>query len=194
MSLRMGTAAALLVVAPMVAPVSVQAAPESWGSIDFGSILGSLGSSKLSSSAPGIKPDKPTSKPSNPGNGMTVSTAHGFVGSKYEQAKAQRVFELTNLERTKRGIKPLKLDRGLTEGAYGWAQRMDHKQDFTHSGLNVGENLFWFAAQGDAELIVQSWMNSPGHRDNILNPEYSKIGVGVSDAGNGTYAVQRFYF
>jgi uncharacterized protein YkwD len=63
-------------------------------------------------------------------------------------------------------------------------------------GWSVGENLAWgTGGLGTPQAIVRAWMNSPGHRDNILNGRFREIGVGISPGapvggvGNGaTYA------
>ena len=54
-----------------------------------------------------------------------------------------------------------------------------------------GENIA--AGQGDPKDVVEAWMNSPGHRANIMNNDFKKIGVGYSEGGEyGKYWAQLF--
>lgn len=89
-------------------------------------------------------------------------------------------------------------------------ERYDSVCDYSGSGYTFGENVngAWyneeFEAWGTGEKIrlesesevarylVDSWMRSSGHRENILNPEWSEIGVGVAVSGNKVYAAQTF--
>lgn len=105
---------------------------------------------------------------------------------------------LVNRERTSRGIAALKYNGALTAAAQGHSKRMVSMGFFDHvepdgsthvaranaagyPGTYIGENL----AAGSGSLanpskIVSSWMNSSGHRTNILNPQYRDQGVGVA--------------
>ncbi|HDX9707612.1 TPA: serine protease [Bacillus thuringiensis] len=117
----------------------------------------------------------------------------------------QRVVELTNIERTKQGLPALQVDMNLSKVArlksadmqknhyfdhtsptYGSPFDMMRKFDISYS--SAGENI----AQGQRtpEEVVQAWMDSPGHRANILNHSYTHIGVGYVESGN--YWTQEF--
>ncbi len=113
------------------------------------------------------------------------------------------VVVLTNSERQKQGLKPLAVNVKLNAGAMAKAQDMFTNQYFEHvspSGkgpsdvataagydfILIGENLASGNFKDDTGL-VQAWMNSPGHRANILNPRYQEIGVAVL---KGTYKGQ----
>jgi uncharacterized protein YkwD len=105
------------------------------------------------------------------------------------------VVAATNYERTSRGLSALTISNELNHSAEEKVNDMFAKQYFEHvspSGVTldqliaktgyqfviIGENL----AYGNfttAEDVVTAWMNSPGHRANILNKEYSEIGIGV---------------
>ena len=51
----------------------------------------------------------------------------------------------------------------------------------------------WHTEESLANEIVEGWMNSPGHRKNILTPDFEKLGVGVSIGDDGgVYATQNF--
>jgi uncharacterized protein YkwD len=126
-------------------------------------------------------------------------------------AFVERVLELTNEERAKYNLKPLKLQPNLTDAAMWKAKDMATKGYFAHEDPDgrdfsdrinsfgykawgfVGENIA--AGQITPEEVVKSWMESPGHRKNILKPQYCEIGIGfVSDSKSeyGQYWVQEF--
>ena len=115
-----------------------------------------------------------------------------------------RVLELTNEERTKVGLEPLKLNAKLTKAADNHSDSMAEDDFFSHTGTDgssvgdrvanngyeystVGENIA--AGQTTAEAVVQAWMDSPGHRANILNANYTEIGIGYEFLENDTGTV-----
>ena len=127
------------------------------------------------------------------------------------QISPERIIELTNQERAKVGAPALTLNSLLTEAALRkggdmfafnyWAHNSPSGRDpwsfFLEVGyryLYAGENLARDFA--NPEGVVQAWMASPTHRDNILNPKYREIGVAVIDgtlAGvETTLVVQHF--
>ena len=121
---------------------------------------------------------------------------------------AEEVIRLTNAEREKAGLNPLKLDDSLMKAADVRVKEMGESfshtrpdgskyitaaQEAGYSGSYVGEN--GSAGKSTAEYIVSSWMNSEGHRENILNPNYNYIGVAYNyNIGSeyGSYCVQIF--
>jgi len=111
---------------------------------------------------------------------------------------ADEVLRLTNIERTDRGLEPFNTLTPLTEAARVRAveitSRFSHTRPdgrtpftaFTESGVEyttAGENIA--AGQGSPEEAVRSWMNSSGHRANILSTRFSHMGVGVAVDSNG---------
>ncbi|BBN98368.1 CAP domain-containing protein [Sporolactobacillus terrae] len=121
----------------------------------------------------------------------------------------QKVVDLTNQERTKAGLQPLKADNSkLSKMARAKSQDMKDKNYFDHqsptygspfdmmkqfgiSYKTAGENIA--AGQKTPEEVVQGWMNSPGHRANILKGSFTTIGVGYVDGGSyGSYWTQEF--
>ena len=114
---------------------------------------------------------------------------------------------LVNSERSKRGLSPLSQDESLKEVARLHAKDMLERGYFSHytlEGLSpfdrlemakisytyAGENL---AFAPDMEIAFAGLMESPGHRENILSPNFKKAGVGVIDAGIfGKMFVQEF--
>ncbi|MED2932061.1 CAP domain-containing protein [Bacillus wiedmannii] len=127
-----------------------------------------------------------------------------------EEAKSlsefeQRVVELTNAERAKQGLPALKIDTELSKVARVKSEDMQKNNYFNHNSptygspfdmmkkfgisyTSAGENI----AQGQRtpEEVVQAWMNSAGHRANILNNGFTHIGVGYVESGN--YWTQQF--
>lgn len=112
------------------------------------------------------------------------------------------VIRITNIERTKRGLIPLKANWQLSRVARYKSQDMVNKNYFSHqsptygSPFNMMENFgLKFSSAGEniafgqrsPQEVVNSWMNSPGHRANILSSSYTEIGVGVAKKSNGTF-------
>jgi uncharacterized protein YkwD len=58
-------------------------------------------------------------------------------------------------------------------------------EDFGIHFTAAGENIAY--GQRTPEEVMNAWMNSSGHRANILNPSYNQIGVGVAKSANGTF-------
>lgn len=101
---------------------------------------------------------------------------------------AAEVLQLTNAERAKAGAQPLKFSRDLTASAL--IRAMELPQKFSHTRPNgykfdsafvtgkghvIGENLA--GGQRTPKEVVQAWMDSPGHRKNMLSKNFSELGV-----------------
>lgn len=117
------------------------------------------------------------------------------------QEQAQVMLKLINEERAKVGVAPLKWSNELEDSANLRSSEIaayySHTRPDGSSCLDVnehvhGENIA--AGQVDAEAVMKSWMNSPGHRSNILNPEFKSIGVGSIKIGETPYWVQLFSY
>lgn len=120
----------------------------------------------------------------------------------------QQVFELVNKQRASRGLPLLKLNAELSRVARFKSQDMIDKKYFSHTsptygspfdmmqsfGLKfsaAGENIAY--GQKTAAEVMNAWMNSAGHKANILSEAYTNIGVGVAKMSNGTlYWTQMF--
>jgi uncharacterized protein YkwD len=126
-----------------------------------------------------------------------------------EAALADRVVELVNAERAKLGIAPVEENAKLKTIAEDYACRMIAEDFFSHYApdgdgpgeraihggyvfMRLGENLA--AGQTSPEQVIAEWMASDqGHRENILSPQWSEIGVAVRLGGDrGIYWVQEF--
>jgi len=140
--------------------------------------------------------DNTTTTPSQTKPATSTSDVNAFE---------QEVVKLTNAERTKAGLAPFKTDDKLMAAAREKSQDMQSKNYFSHTSptfgspfdrmkalgityKSAGENI----AQGQRtpQEVVQAWMDSPGHRANILNAKFTHIGVGYVKTGN--YWTQQF--
>ncbi len=103
-----------------------------------------------------------------------------YVGSQWENDVISRV----NTERRSRGLNPLKISKNLMESARRWSGRQAEQKRMYHSGWpGIGENVA--RGQKNPSEVMRAWLNSPGHRANILNPRYSEMGAGVVVASDG---------
>ena len=109
-----------------------------------------------------------------------------YVGSSFENEVIAKV----NAERRARGLRPLKISEKLMTVARGWSGVQARQRRMFHSNNGYGENVA--AGQPTPSSVMRDWMNSPGHRRNILSPSYSEIGVGAVQSGRSTYWTQSF--
>ena len=143
---------------------------------------------------------------------LTAQT--GCARSNYEPintAFEQEVVVLVNQERADNGLAPLKLNTDLSYAARFHARDLLVDDYFEHDSYdrqngnlvkvcdwntrieNYYSNRYWLgeniaAGQRTPEEAMQSWMNSEGHRANILRPEFREMGVGYFDGGGKYYA------
>ncbi|WP_163537728.1 SafA/ExsA family spore coat assembly protein [Gracilibacillus sp. YIM 98692] len=116
-----------------------------------------------------------------------------------------KVIDLTNQQRERYGLKPLRPDWELSRVARYKSEDMRTKQYFSHQSPTYGSpfnmmqdfGISYRAAaeniargQSTPNKVVNAWMNSSGHRQNILNEQYTHIGVGYVKDGN--YWTQMF--
>ena len=102
-----------------------------------------------------------------------------------------RIIERTNAQRTRHGLRPLVVDHGLLRSARQHAAWMTNSRSMTHTTRPVGENIAM--GQRSSVEVVDTWMNSSGHRANILNAGYTRIGVAAYATPEGTiYWCQQF--
>ena len=139
----------------------------------------------------------PTEKPATPTPTATpipTATPTPTPSPEPEMSVEERVSEvirLTNIERVKAGLSPLQHHAGLQRAAMVRAEEITRK--FSHTrpdgtdsstalyengvSCSCGENIA--AGQRTPEAVVRAWMNSPGHKAAILDPDATHIGVGV---------------
>jgi uncharacterized protein YkwD len=102
-----------------------------------------------------------------------------------------RIVEETNQERVLMGLHPLKIDDSLVASARVHCYWMTSTETFRHTTQPVGENIA--LGQESVREVVRDWMNSPGHRANILHQGYRRIGVAAfARPGGRIYWVQQF--
>src|SRR3954453_11734571 len=116
-------------------------------------------------------------------------------------AMASRVVTLVNTERAAVGLAPLKVSGCAQTFALTWSEHMAATADFSHQSLTpimtgcgargAGENIAYGATS--AEQFMDLWMNSAGHKANILRAGFTLVGVGGVQPSNGRwYATQDF--
>jgi len=119
----------------------------------------------------------------------------------------EKMLELVNQERTSRGLKPLQMDPALIPVARSHSQDMWERSYFSHytpegkdpfermkdghvDYRTAGENL---ALAPTLQIAHTGLMNSPGHRANILNPNFGRVGIGIMNGGRrGLMVSQEF--
>ncbi|MDX8366614.1 S-layer homology domain-containing protein [Cytobacillus sp. IB215665] len=128
--------------------------------------------------------------------------------TKVEKSFIYDVLDLVNVERAKENIHPLELSTEVTEVAQIKAEDMRDQNYFSHTSPTYGSpfdmlkqfGVQWTSAaeniaagQSTPEEVVTGWMNSDGHRKNILSSNYTEIGIGFTEGGShGYYWVQMF--
>jgi uncharacterized protein YkwD len=157
---------------------------------------------KKPAATPSEKPDDTPSRtatkaPRKPGASAALSG---------ESAAAAQVLSLVNEERAKVGCSPVAANSALTDLAQSYSEDMAARGFFDHTdpdgrtpwdraekaGISNlgGENIA--RGQADAAAVMDAWMNSPGHRANILNCDFKTLGVGVELGSGGPWWTQNF--
>ncbi len=137
--------------------------------------------------------------------GRTAVLAVGIVAalallgvSCTRNAQAFESASRVNGTRTSAGLGKLTIDDTLVDKAQAWAEHMAAAGTISHSRLADGAGSNWstlgenVGMGSTVEQVHAMFMNSPAHRDNIVNGRYSRIGTGVAQAGGRLYVVQVF--
>ena len=123
-----------------------------------------------------------------------------------EQRMARALFDRVNVERENRGLEPVAWNDQLAEVAREWSAEMAGTGRLEHQDVRsllgreelsgfagIGENIFTASAPVPAGVAHSGWMRSAGHRANLLNPGWDRLGVGVFCAADGSvWAAQEF--
>jgi uncharacterized protein YkwD len=103
----------------------------------------------------------------------------------------KQMLDKTNAQRARYGLPPLRAVRKLVQTARSHAAWMTNNHTLQHTSQAVGENIAM--GQPTTDDAVRDWMNSPGHRANILSSGYSQTGVAAYRTPDGTiYWCQQF--
>jgi uncharacterized protein YkwD len=145
-----------------------------------------------------------------------IKNPRGRVRIKHLNEVERRIYKLTNAVRRKHHLSPLDKDNALVVTARAHSDDMLERKFFSHvnpdgttpqkriapayartisrSGENIwgGHGYDYSDNKLMARIIVDSWISSPGHRANLLNPSYTHMGVGVSVLGKEVRATQNF--
>ena len=138
----------------------------------------------------------------------TSTTSTVPLPANVDQSWRLEVLTLTNQERSKQGLGPLAICPTLDNAAQMHAEAMNDQGFFEHEnpftgedpssrgeqagyGPSVGENIA-MGYQTPRE-VVRGWMNSPGHRENILS-DYLHLGVGILKGGSGKYGPGEWFY
>lgn len=165
---------------------------------------------------PGPDTGNPSAAADDGDAGIVESASDALVGefpdcTEHVSGDAWRdeILRLVNVERDRAGLNPVTHDQTLEDQATRYACELIHYDFFAHENpftgtdlrdraeefgydfMVIGENLA--AGQSTPAQAMADWMNSPGHRANILNVDFTELGVGVRSGGSyGTYWVQEF--
>lgn len=116
------------------------------------------------------------------------------------------IISLTNIERVENGVKELEFNEILASAAQMKADNMAEESYFSHTSPDGISPWHWFYEAGykpryagenlalsysTTTKIIDSWMNSPSHRSNIVKEQYTEIGIGIS---KGYYNGNEVYF
>jgi uncharacterized protein YkwD len=123
---------------------------------------------------------------------LVLVLAGANVASAGPTAREQAFVAAVNATRAANGVGPLSVDDALTRAARHQSRVLLARDVLSHgdfagrlrrfgaTGRMLGENLAWGSAgAADPRSIVQAWMRSPGHRENLLRPGFRRIGLGA---------------
>jgi hypothetical protein len=114
----------------------------------------------------------------------------------FSAISSQRLFNLINEARQEKNLTPLALNNKLATAAELKTEDMINKDYFEHTSPSGVTPWYWFKIAGynftyagenlamdffETDAVFQTWMNSPSHRDNILNPDFKEIGIAVNE-------------
>lgn len=161
---------------------------------------------------PAPKPvPKPVAQSSEPAPTVAASA---LASASFAQEVEQEILRLINRERAKEGLGTVAVDANLSAIARAHSKDMLSKSYFSHTNTAgcgsscritaagyawraVGENIytmsgFDLSAKETARKMVDAWMDSPGHRANVLNGTFTNQGIGLAVSGKTIYATSLF--
>ncbi|MEH1028383.1 CAP domain-containing protein [Micromonospora profundi] len=174
----------------------------------FGQYMGLLGEPYSTPQTTGPSPEATTDEDDDSGDADDdADDDSDGAGGGDSAAAAGRVLELVNARRAEGGCAPVQSDPELTTAAQRHSQDQAEHRSMSHTGSDgsdvgqrldragyawrtYGENVAY--NQSTPEAVMTAWMDSPGHRANILNCAFTEIGIGRADTGDGPYWTQNF--
>ncbi|UII57285.1 CAP domain-containing protein [Cytobacillus spongiae] len=111
-----------------------------------------------------------------------------------EEGKERQIFDITNMMRKRHNLSILEWDEATAVVALGHSKDMFESEDFSHTSktygdladrLDAGKVIYQLAGENiaanyiDAPAVVEGWLNSKGHRESMLNNDFTHLGVGV---------------
>ncbi|GAA2997042.1 hypothetical protein GCM10020229_06930 [Kitasatospora albolonga] len=199
--------------APRIDATSAPVLPSPSASTDAQAPSPAQSSAAPTSASPTPSPSPSAPKPSSPAPSPSPSTSPSRTASAAPTtatratSSEQRVLDLVNTERAKNNCGPLKANGKLQAAAQGHSDDMAARNFFSHTNPDGkgpqprieaagyewstwGENIA--KGQKDADSVMSSWMNSSGHRANILNCSFTEMGVGIHTGSGGPWWTQVF--
>ncbi len=177
-----------------------------WNSVETGSINDVL--KKICDRFPAIVLPGESQPGGTESGGNSTTDSEQPKDDVTENSYAKQVLKLVNTERKKAGLTELTWDDTVATAAMTRSKEIE--KSFSHTrpdGRNfgtaitdlgityrgAGENIAW--GQKTPEAVMNAWMNSEGHRANILNPNFKKLGVGYrTDSQRTPYWTQLFTY
>jgi uncharacterized protein YkwD len=136
----------------------------------------------------------------------TRSGSAGALTTAAVKALERDAFQLINTERSLAGLSTLKWSDKIAEVARLHSNNMAEGDFFSHKGLDglmvderaeqlnmgawtaIGENIaFMKGYENPVEIAVQKWLQSPGHKKNLLNPDWTETAIGLAVTADGKY-------
>jgi len=194
-------------------PQERTSAPASRGDARSSAPVTAPAASTPAAPVPATPSARPSTAPSSSATTTTTAPSPSATPSASESQAAPadtspegQVLTLVNVERAKIGCTPLILDQPLAKLAEDFSKDMAQRDFFDHTdpdgddpweraklaGISNlgGENIA--RGQADAAAVMVAWMNSPGHRANILNCDFKTLGVGAYFGASGPWWTQDF--
>ena len=200
-ALTVGTASALLAnTSSAVASPAIAAAPTST-------------TAPVPTTVPAPDPAPIAAPAPSPAPAQVVSAAGPFIGSGAScgapggppDAVTSTIFQRTNADRAANGLGALVWNPQLYCLAIDWSTQLGNSGTFDHRDLNsvlhsgafagytaLGENLLRAGASVDGNQMEDAWLNSPGHRANIMQGAYTSFGIAVYYVNGQVYATVNF--
>lgn len=127
---------------------------------------------------------------------LLLASVSAFAEDASNEINIDNVVALMNEYRAEQGLQPLRADERLTKAAHDRVRHMEDLGYWSHTAPDGMSPFVWLMARDyaystaaenlasgfeTARILVESWMESPGHRDNIMTPEFTDCGIAIID-------------